>query len=51
MPGQSQLVELVLIDDAGERLGAQRVADLTHQYGDGLTEPAVVYVVPSAGLA
>jgi GNAT superfamily N-acetyltransferase len=29
-----------------ERLGAQRVGDLTHQYGDGLTEPAAVYVVP-----
>jgi GNAT superfamily N-acetyltransferase len=30
-----------------ERLGAQRIADLTHQYGDGLTEPAAVYVVPT----
>lgn len=28
-----------------ERLGAQRVADLTHQYGDGQTEPAAIYVV------
>jgi ribosomal protein S18 acetylase RimI-like enzyme len=32
-----------------ERLGAQRVADLTHQYGDGLTEPAAVYEVPHRG--
>ena len=31
-----------------ERLGAQRIADLKHQYGDGLTEPAAVYVVPFA---
>lgn len=30
-----------------ERLGAQRIADLTHQYGDGLGEPAAIYVVPS----
>jgi ribosomal protein S18 acetylase RimI-like enzyme len=29
-----------------ERLGARRVADLTHRYGDGLTEAATVYVVP-----
>ncbi|PUB28589.1 acetyltransferase (GNAT) family protein [Promicromonospora sp. AC04] len=29
-----------------ERLGAVRIADLTHHYGDGLTEPAAVYVVP-----
>ena len=28
-----------------ERLGAQRIATLTHHYGDGLTEPAAVYVV------
>ncbi|WP_454860420.1 N-acetyltransferase family protein [Promicromonospora soli] len=28
-----------------ERLGAQRVADLVHQYGEGLAEPAAVYVV------
>jgi ribosomal protein S18 acetylase RimI-like enzyme len=30
-----------------ERLGAVQVATLTHHYGDGLTEPAAVYVVPS----
>lgn len=29
-----------------ERHGAQRVGDLTHHYGDGLTEPAAVYAVP-----
>jgi GNAT superfamily N-acetyltransferase len=28
-----------------ERLGAQRVADLVHRYGDGRTEPAVVYTL------
>jgi GNAT superfamily N-acetyltransferase len=28
-----------------ERLGAERVTDLTHHYGDGLTEPAAVYIV------
>lgn len=28
-----------------ERLGAQRIATLTHHYGDGLTEPAAVYAV------
>jgi GNAT superfamily N-acetyltransferase len=30
-----------------ERLGAQHITDLTHHYGDGLTEPAAVYAVPS----
>lgn len=30
-----------------ERLGAVHIADLTHRYGDGLTEPAAVYAVPS----
>jgi ribosomal protein S18 acetylase RimI-like enzyme len=30
-----------------ERLGAQRIADLTHHYGDGLAEPAAIYVVTS----
>jgi GNAT superfamily N-acetyltransferase len=30
-----------------ERLGAQHIADLTHHFGDGLTEPAAVYVVSS----
>lgn len=30
-----------------ERLGAQRVADPTHHYGDGPTEPAAVYVIAS----
>jgi ribosomal protein S18 acetylase RimI-like enzyme len=34
-----------------ERLGAQRIATLTHSYGDGLTEPAAVYVVPPRGEA
>lgn len=29
-----------------ERLGAQRIVSITHRYGDGLTEPAVVYTVP-----
>ena len=29
-----------------ERLGAVHIATLTHHYGDGLTEPAAVYVVP-----
>nr|WP_233257416.1 GNAT family N-acetyltransferase [Promicromonospora sp. AC04] len=29
-----------------ERLGAERIADLAHEYGDGFTEPAAVYVVP-----
>lgn len=28
-----------------ERLGAVRIANLTHQYGNGLTEPAAVYEV------
>ncbi|MDR7383595.1 GNAT family N-acetyltransferase [Promicromonospora iranensis] len=28
-----------------ERLGAVYIADLNHRYGDGLTEPAAVYVV------
>lgn len=28
-----------------ERLGARHVASLTHQYGNGLTEPAAVYVM------
>ncbi|GHH80457.1 GNAT family N-acetyltransferase [Promicromonospora soli] len=31
-----------------ERLGAHRVAALTHQYGDNRTEPAAVYVLPHA---
>lgn len=30
-----------------ERLGAVHVATLAHRYGDGLTEPVVVYAVPS----
>ncbi|GAA4695667.1 Acetyltransferase (GNAT) family protein [Promicromonospora umidemergens] len=30
-----------------ERLGAVQIATFTHQYGDGLTEPAAVYAVPS----
>jgi GNAT superfamily N-acetyltransferase len=30
-----------------ERLGAAQIATLTHRYGDGLTEPAAVYAVPS----
>jgi GNAT superfamily N-acetyltransferase len=30
-----------------EHLGAERVADLTHHYGDGLTEPAAVYAMAS----
>ncbi|MFI9488060.1 GNAT family N-acetyltransferase [Promicromonospora sp. NPDC052451] len=30
-----------------ERLGAVRIADLTHHYGDGLNEPAAVYVAAS----
>lgn len=30
-----------------ERLGAVYIASLTHHYGDGLTEPAAVYTVPS----
>lgn len=29
-----------------ERLGARHLADLTHHYGDCLTEPAAVYVMP-----
>lgn len=32
-----------------ERLGARRAADIVHNYGDGLTEPAAIYVVPSQG--
>ncbi|MBE1878775.1 GNAT family N-acetyltransferase [Myceligenerans pegani] len=28
-----------------ERLGAERLADITHHFGDGLTEPAAVYVI------
>lgn len=28
-----------------ERLGAQRIANLTHQYGDGFTEPAAVFAI------
>ena len=28
-----------------ERLGAVRIATLTHHYGDGLTEPASVYAI------
>jgi ribosomal protein S18 acetylase RimI-like enzyme len=32
-----------------ERLGAQRVAELAHRYGDGKTEPAAVYAVASGG--
>ena len=31
-----------------EHVGAQRVADLTHRYGEGLTEPAAIYVVPAS---
>jgi ribosomal protein S18 acetylase RimI-like enzyme len=30
-----------------ERLGAKSVTDLMHHFGDGLSEPAAVYVVPS----
>lgn len=28
-----------------ERLGARRISELTHRYGDGLSEPGAVYVV------
>lgn len=28
-----------------ERLGAQRIAGLTHRYGDGFTEPAAVFAI------
>jgi GNAT superfamily N-acetyltransferase len=31
-----------------ERLGAKRISDVTHQYGDGLTEVGAVYVVPTS---
>lgn len=30
-----------------ERLGAVRVTTITHHFGDGRTEPAAVYAVPS----
>lgn len=30
-----------------EHLGAVRIADVSHEYGDSLTEPAAVYVLPS----
>ena len=30
-----------------ERLGAERIGGLSHQYGDGLAEPAAIYLVPS----
>jgi GNAT superfamily N-acetyltransferase len=28
-----------------ERLGAERITDINHRYGDGLTEPGAVYVI------
>jgi ribosomal protein S18 acetylase RimI-like enzyme len=41
--------EVMLKDEAAirlyERLGAERIATLTHAYGDGAGEPAAVYVV------
>ncbi|MEV0890242.1 GNAT family N-acetyltransferase [Promicromonospora sp. NPDC050262] len=48
--GLSVAFDVMLKDQAAirlyESLGARRIADLTHHYGDGLTEPAAVYVVP-----
>lgn len=48
--GLAVAFDVMLKDEAAirlyERLGAQRLADLTHHYGDGLKEPAAVYVVP-----
>lgn len=42
--------DVMLKDEAAirlyQRLGAQHLANLTHHYGDGLEEPAAVYVVP-----
>ncbi|GAB3172344.1 hypothetical protein GCM10027059_41880 [Myceligenerans halotolerans] len=42
--------DVMLKDHAAIRLylslGAQHIVDLTHHYGDGLTEPAAVYVMP-----
>lgn len=29
-----------------ERLGAHHIADVEHRYGNGLVEPAAVYVMP-----
>ena len=30
-----------------ERLGARKLGEITHDHSDGLTEPAIAYVVPS----
>ena len=30
-----------------ERLGARKLGEITHHHSDGLTEPAIAYVVPS----
>ncbi|WP_419705174.1 GNAT family N-acetyltransferase [Promicromonospora sp. NFX87] len=40
----------VMLKDRGairlyERLGAERISDIDHRYGDGLTEAGVVYVI------
>lgn len=33
------------------RSGAERIAEVTHRFGDGLTEPALVYVFPTPRVA
>lgn len=47
--GLSIAFDVMLKDRAAirlyERLGAKRITDLTHQYGDGFTEPAAIYTV------
>ncbi|GAA4695617.1 Ribosomal protein S18 acetylase RimI [Promicromonospora umidemergens] len=47
--GLAVALDVMLKDHAAiklyERLGAERISDINHQYGDGLTEAGAVYVV------
>lgn len=47
--GLAIALDVMLKDHAAiklyERLGAERISDINHRYGDGLTEAGVVYVI------
>lgn len=49
--GLAVALDVILKDRAAirlyERLGAKRIRDVTHQYGDGLSADSAVYVVPT----
>lgn len=52
--GRSVALDVMKKDQAAirlyERLGGRRLGEVTHHYGDGLAEPAVVFDFPNKGI-